>query len=173
MVVPRMVQSGAYTILRILVVLAIALMIAVFAAGAFADLNEFLKIASKIAWLFFKIGFYACAVSAGAYFGERMIGGTLKYQIAVQQILAENYSLVSQYSEDVNSFVVLILASKGFSFKKADEVRKQEGAGELNDELFVVRTNEELDKADKVQEASLADEDKPHYDESSDDESTE
>lgn len=144
----RIFRSGCYSFLQTLTGLAILMLMVLFVISAFVDLDDVVKVAGKIALALFYAGICVTLVSLCLYFWQSRYEWILRYRIAIQQIIAENYNLVSDYSEDVNSYAVLMLAANSFSFKTAKEVRAQR-ENEItekysDDETFIVNTKEDV-----------------------------
>ena len=155
----RILRSGCYTFLQALAGLAVLMMMLLFVVSAFVDLNEMVDVAGKIALALLNAGLCVTAVALGLYLRQTHSEGILRYRIAIQQILAENYSLVSDYSEDVNSYAVLMLAANQFSFKTAKQVREQQGSAENGEEeTYVVSTEEDVADAQNVEFIERVDE---------------
>ena len=125
MPVLRILRIGCYGFLQILTGIAVLLLMLLFVISAFVDLDDLLKFAGKFTLSLFYAGICVTAISAVLYLKQLHDEGILRYRIAIQQILAEGYNLVSDYSNDVNSYAVLMLAANSFSLKTAKQVREK------------------------------------------------
>ena len=128
-------------------------MMVLFVASAFADLSEMVKIAGKIALALFYAGICVTVVAAFLYLWQWRNECILRYQIAIQQILADRYSLATQYSEDVNSYAVLMLAANDLYFKTAKQVREEaaEAQDGEDEETFILGTEEDVADVEAVE----------------------
>ncbi|MBQ1528297.1 hypothetical protein IIZ77_01455 [Candidatus Saccharibacteria bacterium] len=139
---------GCYAFLQTLTGLAILMVMLLFIVSAFVDLNEVTRFAGKVALALFYAGLCVTAVAAVLRLGQARSEGTLRYRIAIQKILAEDYNLTSDYSDDVNAYAVVMLAANDFTRKTATQVRKEhsEDVKEKynSDEAFILGMNDEI-----------------------------
>ncbi len=149
----RYFSSFCYRVLSVLTMAAVGLVMVLFVASAFADLSEMVKIAGKIALALFYAGICVTVVAAFLYLWQWRNECILRYQIAIQQILADRYSLATQYSEDVNSYAVLMLAANDLYFKTAKQVREEaaEAQDGEDEETFILGTEEDVADVEAVE----------------------
>ena len=139
----RFVRDCCYRTLQTLTGLAILLLMGVFVISVFVDYREAVKFVGKVTMVLFRIGVCVSVVSLAIHFVQRWHENMLTYQLAIQQILADDYGLVNDYSSDVNAYAVLMLAANELSLKAAKKVREEEN-DQKDEETFVVGTDEEI-----------------------------
>ena len=148
----RYFNSFCYRVLSVLTLVSVGLVMSLFVASAFADLSEMVKVAGKIATALLYAGVCVTGVAGFLYLWQLHNECLLRYQIAIQQILADEYNLATEYSEDVNSYAVLMLAANDLYFKTAKQVRAEaaKAQDEDDEEVFIAGTEEEVADAEEV-----------------------
>lgn len=160
--IKTMAINCCYGGLRILVCLAMLLALSAMCVTAFDDAVEFMKCVGSISVILFEIGLVLAGVSAILWFNRTMSEGVIKSTIAIQEILAEEYDLTSEYSEDVNSYAVLMLAASDlkFSARKRTQEDLEKMEEETADGIYTLNTSDDIPGEDVEElDYSIRDED--------------
>lgn len=143
-----------YGCLQKLVCLSMLLVLVTMIVYMFDDAPGFMEIIGKVAIIFLKIGLYIVALSVICWFCRKMYEGNIKGNIAVQQILTKRYNLISQYSDDVICYAVVMLAASELKLSIRGRTKRdlKNMTQNMKNGVFMLNTNDDIPRDDEYGE---------------------
>lgn len=146
--------SSLYVFLQKLVILSVFLVFLVMIDSMIDDTLDFAILLGRISVFYLKVGLGLVALSAICWVCRKMCEGAVKGSIAVQQILAKKYNLISQYSEDVNCYAVIMMAASELKLSTRKRTKEDLRIMEKNAEkgCFMMNTADDIPQSEDYDE---------------------